>query len=541
MIYSVEHNDFERRRSGIFVKVVGSSLLEERNQKEGKTTVKNIKKIITFALVCVLAMALLTGCYGSNMGRWEMIEGKTYSSVYCGVYNGNPIEWKVVYDPDQEYAISLHAKDISFTTPPAATAFRNTILNGIENDAIEQLKILEDPDTGKYYPIMEPVFDLINFCLLTKAVGGKVSGSTGPDGLVAWTYDFEIDYSYKLTLYDKNRAGFQLSFSDNNIYKEEEGYNNWSLSFSYSDAKSGSSDYISVIIEEILEGEEIAPVIRFYGHVDAGKTSGDVTFNIPELTAGKYRVSAFNETINGDYLTDFTSDRVFVDIEVVETADESSESSEESSESSEESSESSEESSESSEESSESSEESSESSEESSESSEESSESSEESSKSSEESSESSEESSESSEESSESSKGGRERAEISYFCQNGDDLIWNGGDLELTVKRSEHDELTFGLYAGADIDGVPIEERYLTASRGSLRLRLSEKLLKGLASGKHTLTVRFMDGEVRIGLVIKTASGVKGAPDTGVSCAPLAAVGIAAMAGLAVLVFRKK
>ena len=460
---------------------------------------KNIKKIITFALVCVLAMAFLTGCGGSNIGRWKMIEGKVYSSVYCGVYNGNPIEWKVVYDADQENVLTLHSKNIQLSNQPVELEFRNTIFNGVENNAIEQLKILVDPDTGNYYSIIVPQSGLENYCLLTKAVGGKVSGSTGPDGLAAWTYDFEEDYSYKLTLYDKNRAGFQLSFSDNNIYKEEEGYNNWSLSFSYSDAKSGSSDYISVIIEEILEGEEIAPVIRFYGHVDAGKTSGDVTFNIPELTAGKYRVSAFNETINGDYLTDFTSDRVFVDIEVVETADESLESSEESSESSEESSESSEESS------------------------------------------ESSEESSESSEESSESSKGGRERAEISYFCQNGDDLIWNGGDLELTVKRSEHDELTFGLYAGADIDGVPIEERYLTASRGSLRLRLSEKLLKGLASGKHTLTVRFMDGEVKIGLVIKTASGVKGAPDTGVSCAPLAAVGIAAMAGLAVLVFRKK
>ena len=73
------------------------------------------------------------------------------------------------------------------------------------------------------------------------------------------------------------------------------------------------------------------------------------------------------------------------------------------------------------------------------------------------------------------------------------------------------------------------------------MRLRISEKLLRDLAPGKHTLTVRFMDGEARIGLVIKTTSGGKGAPDTGMGSAPLAAVALVAMSALAVIVIKKK
>ena len=130
------------------------------------------------------------------------------------------------------------------------------------------------------------------------------------------------------------------------------------------------------------------------------------------------------------------------------------------------------------------------------------------------------------------------------YSFVGANELTWNGGELSFTVKRSEHDELTYANFMEIDIDGEPLDKTAYTVEQGSLKVKIKPEALKTLAPGKHTLTVKFTDGTASAALLVKTASeGTTPKPsvDTGMGYAPLIALGVASMAALAVVAFKKR
>ncbi len=84
---------------------------------------------------------------------------------------------------------------------------------------------------------------------------------------------------------------------------------------------------------------------------------------------------------------------------------------------------------------------------------------------------------------------------------------------LQFTFKRSFKDELTFGLFAGIQVDGKTVPQKDASgkvnyeAQAGSLVLRLQPSYLESLAVGSHTVTAVFEDGSASAEFVVKAAS----------------------------------
>ena len=85
------------------------------------------------------------------------------------------------------------------------------------------------------------------------------------------------------------------------------------------------------------------------------------------------------------------------------------------------------------------------------------------------------------------------EETKPSYKITKGDGVIWHkdsGKDLTFTAD---------GAYKDFDkllVDGKTVNSKYYTVKEGSTVITLSSKLLQNLDLGKHTITVKFTDGE---------------------------------------------
>ena len=89
----------------------------------------------------------------------------------------------------------------------------------------------------------------------------------------------------------------------------------------------------------------------------------------------------------------------------------------------------------------------------------------------------------------------------ISYIPTGGSTIEWESGDITLTFKRSEQDELCFANYKETQIDKKTTK---VSAKAGSTIITIDEATLKALGAGEHTITVVFADATSDVKLVIK-------------------------------------
>ena len=140
-----------------------------------------------------------------------------------------------------------------------------------------------------------PAFNLnLSAVLFTSAAAdGKSSGTMG-------TLTAVSDYTgneWKLTLMDSNRNSFKASVSEQDSVSVVAGR---SIEVSYSDAKTGDNEYVSVLLCD-NDGN-----VLYYGNIAQNSASGTATLNIPSgLATGNYTLKVFSEQRNGDYKTDY--------------------------------------------------------------------------------------------------------------------------------------------------------------------------------------------------------------------------------------------
>ncbi|MFQ9985172.1 hypothetical protein EAI89_21675 [Eubacterium sp. am_0171] len=105
--------------------------------------------------------------------------------------------------------------------------------------------------------------------------------------------------------------------------------------------------------------------------------------------------------------------------------------------------------------------------------------------------------------------------------------VTWQKGSrntMDITIKRSEDDSLTFGNFASLEIGGKTVDARYYTAAEGSLKLTVKPEYLETLSVGEHTIKVSFDDGSAAVKLKVLAANAGgnpeidsgKPAPNTG-------------------------
>ena len=142
---------------------------------------------------------------------------------------------------------------------------------------------------------VRPAFNLdLNAVLFTSAAaGGKSSGTAGADALTSVS-----DYTgseWKLTLLDNSRK-FAIT------EKTASGKPGDTITLNYSDATTGTNEYISVIIADNSGAQ-------YYGRIAQPDTAdGTAEVTIPaDLAVGTYTLYAFSEQYNGDYMTDYAS------------------------------------------------------------------------------------------------------------------------------------------------------------------------------------------------------------------------------------------
>ena len=178
---------------------------------------------------------------------------------------------------------------------------------------------------GKYfYPdqyksAVRPAFNLKkdSVLLVTPVLQNENGKDFGKDGLSEVkevdfvSDDWRINNQWKLTLKDDSR---KFNIKDNKVFVK-----NGKIDINYEGAKTGENEYISVIITD----ENGAPV--FYSHENkALDENGTVSLNLnkeieEKLKDGKYKVKVFNEQINGNKETDYSSE--LKDVEVMNTVE----------------------------------------------------------------------------------------------------------------------------------------------------------------------------------------------------------------------------
>ena len=161
---------------------------------------------------------------------------------------------------------------------------------------------------------IRPAFniDLRSILFTSAAEGGKSSGTTGANALRAVSDNATKEW--KLTLKDESRSSFEVRAAEGAVLEADEGYTSWTLPVTYSGAKPGNNEYVSMILAD-SEGKAL-----YYGNIakDSAASSGsgqDVA--IPEgLAAGSYTMYVFNEQINGDKRTDYASEFHAIELKV---------------------------------------------------------------------------------------------------------------------------------------------------------------------------------------------------------------------------------
>ena len=137
---------------------------------------------------------------------------------------------------------------------------------------------------------------------------------------------------------------------------------------------------------------------------------------------------------------------------------------------------------------------------------------------------------------------GAAEGEPVRYLFQGDSPIKWKSGDIVLTFKSNQEEDLSFENYRETSIDGVVITA---DVKRGSTIVTISEATLRELAAGEHTLKVAFSDGASEVKLDIEktpeeTVETIRmESPKTGdgLPAMPLAVAAAIAAAGFVLLV----
>ena len=146
-----------------------------------------------------------------------------------------------------------------------------------------------------------------NILFVSKAEGGKPAG--GLAEIPEYTGN-----EWKLTLKDSSRSGFSVTTAE--VSTSTKG---GTVEISYSDAKTGANEYISVLLKDSSGNP------TYYGRSNASLTEKDGTaqLTIPAgFAEGTYTMKVFNEQYNGDCKTDLASGFADVTLTVEKRVDE---------------------------------------------------------------------------------------------------------------------------------------------------------------------------------------------------------------------------
>ena len=166
-------------------------------------------------------------------------------------------------------------------------------------------------DDGMYHASDEfgvrPAFNLnLNAVLFASAaVGGK------PDGGLTPISEYTVN-EWKLTLLDNSR----------NFAVTEKTVSGDTITFSYSNAQTGTNEYISVIIKDNGEITHYGRILHLGG--TTGGASGTASLTLPAgiTLDNDTKLYVFNEQYNGDKKTDYASDFTDIALTVEKQADE---------------------------------------------------------------------------------------------------------------------------------------------------------------------------------------------------------------------------
>ena len=146
-----------------------------------------------------------------------------------------------------------------------------------------------------------------NILFISAAEGGKPAG--GLAEIPEYTGN-----EWKLTLKDSSRSGFSVTTAE--VSTSTKG---GTVEISYSDAKTGANEYISVLLKDSSGNP------AYYGRSNASLTEKDGTaqLTIPAgFAEGTYTMKVFNEQYNGDCKTDLASGFADVTLTVEKRVDE---------------------------------------------------------------------------------------------------------------------------------------------------------------------------------------------------------------------------
>ena len=169
-------------------------------------------------------------------------------------------------------------------------------------------KVLDD---GMYHTSDEfgvrPAFNLnLNAVLFASAaVGGKPNGGLTP-------ISEHTGNEWKLTLLDNSR----------NFAVTEKTVSGDTITFSYSNAQTGTNEYISVVIKDNGEITHYGRILHLGG--TTGGASGTASLTLPAgiTLDNDTKLYVFNEQYNGDKKTDYASDFTDISLTVEKQADE---------------------------------------------------------------------------------------------------------------------------------------------------------------------------------------------------------------------------
>ena len=143
---------------------------------------------------------------------------------------------------------------------------------------------------------VRPAFNLnLNSVLFTSAAEGGKSASSMDSGLTAVN-----DYTgneWKLTLLDSSR---NFSISDAKIEESK-------IDFSYSNAQTGTNEYISVVIEDNGAITHYGRILQLDGTANGASGTASLTLPTGVSLGENTKLYVFNEQYNGDKMTDYAS------------------------------------------------------------------------------------------------------------------------------------------------------------------------------------------------------------------------------------------
>ncbi len=206
-------------------------------------------------------------------------EGLYYNSEARKKNNNNNVPWWLRSSDDENYNYA------------GAVASDGSIASGLVNDVYYHLSPAMNVDLSKVL-FASPARDI------------KPYASTGTLMEVG-AYNNNRDW--KLTLKDSSRSTFTASRTDGTG-----GVNaGETVSITYSGAKTGVDEYISVMLADTNNK------ILYYGHIASNSESSTGTVTIPStLASGTYTLKVYSEQCNENYKTDYASDFININIEV---------------------------------------------------------------------------------------------------------------------------------------------------------------------------------------------------------------------------------